>query len=74
MGLTMLEMLNRIYTTVDYMANLDGQDRTLVIDMSQAMLGDLIDNGTLQPMINYVKMFCDVIDGPEDAERIAEDI
>ena len=48
--------LNRIYFAVEYLANLEGQDQSLV------------------PVLEYVKQYCDVIDGPEDAERIAADI
>jgi tellurite resistance protein len=72
-GITMTQ-LNRMYFAVDHVANLEGQDPQLVIEMSQAMLNDLIDNGELKPMIEYVKYYCDVIESTEDAERIAEDI
>jgi len=68
------EQLNRIYSAIDYMANLEGQDRSMVIDMSQAMLNDLIEGHGLSPMIDYVTRFCDVLDSPEDADRIAADI
>jgi hypothetical protein len=70
----MIDLLNRIYAAVDYVSDLEYQDASLVIEMSQAMLNDVIENGTLKPMIEYVKRYCDVIDGPEDAERIAADI
>jgi hypothetical protein len=66
--------LNRIYAAVDHMANLESQDKGLVVDMSQAMLNDLIETGELKPMLAYVGRYCDVADGPEDAERIAADI
>jgi hypothetical protein len=66
--------LNRIYFAVEYLANLEGQDQGLVIEMSQAMLNDLIEGRGLVPMLEYIKRYCDVIDGPEDAERIAADI
>lgn len=66
--------LNRIYQAVDYMTNLDGQDRTMVIEMSQAMLNDLIEGRGLAPMVEYVKRFCDVLDSAGDAEQIAADI
>lgn len=66
--------LNRIYQAVDYMTNLDGQDHTLVIEMSQAMLNDLLEGRDLAPMVEYVRRFCDVLDSPEDAEQIAADI
>ena len=70
----MIDILNRIYASVDYMSNLDGQDQVMVLEMSQQMISDLINDGDIRPMIEYVKRFCDVIDGPADAEQIADDI
>jgi hypothetical protein len=70
----MNELLNRIYAAIDYMSDLENQDMMMVIEMSQAMLNDVIENGELKPMIEYVKRYCDVIDGPEDAKRIAAEI
>lgn len=70
----MTDQLNRIYQAVDYVTNLDGQDRSLVVEMSQAMLNDIIEGRDLAPMVEYVKRFCDVIDSAEDAERLAADI
>lgn len=67
-------LLNRVYWAVAYMTELDGQDRSLVIEMSQAMLNDVIERGQLAPMLDYVARYCDVIDGPGDAERIAAEI
>jgi hypothetical protein len=66
--------LNRIYYTLDYMVGLEGQDRTLVIEMAQAMLNDVIEGHGLKPMVEYVKRYCDVIDSAADAERIAGEI
>jgi hypothetical protein len=66
--------LNRIYYAVDFMADLEGQDPTLVIEMSQAMLNDLIEGHGLKPMVEYVKRYCDVIDSEADADRIAGDL
>lgn len=66
--------LTRIYWAIEYMTNLEGQDHTLVIEMSQEMLSDVIDGRGLAPMVEYVKRFCDVLDGPADAERIAAEI
>jgi hypothetical protein len=68
------EILNRIYAAVDYLANIETQDRSLIIDMSQAMINDVIETGELLPMVDYIKRFCDVIDGPDDVQRIADDI
>jgi len=61
--------LNRLYYLVDHMANLEGQDQALVIEMSQTMLSDVIEDG-LKPLVEYVKHYCDVIDSESDAERI----
>jgi hypothetical protein len=66
--------LNRIFYAVDYMSNLEGQDAVLVIEMSQAMLNDVIEGHGLKPMAEYVKRYCDVIDSEADAERIADDL
>lgn len=66
--------LGRIYAAVDYMSGLDGQDSVLVIEMSQAMLNDVIEGCGLEPMVEYVKRYCDVLDSAADAERIAGDI
>ena len=66
--------LNRIFYAVDYMSNLEGQDAALVIEMSQAMLNDVIEGHGLKPMAEYVKRYCDVIDSEADAERIADDL
>ena len=56
------------------MASLEGQDPILVLEMSQQMLSDVIYGRDPVPTVDYIKRFCDVIDGPEDAERIAADI
>ena len=54
---------------------LDGQDSVLVIEMSQAMLNDVIEGRGLEPIVgSYVKRYCDVLDSAADAERIAGDI
>lgn len=52
----------------------EGQDSTLTIEMSQAMLNDIIEHDTLRPMVEYITRYCDVLDSPDDAIRIAEDI
>jgi hypothetical protein len=66
--------LQRVYAAVDYFAQLDGQDPVLVIEMSQFMINAIIEGEPLPPMIDVVSHYCDVIDGPEDAQRIAADI
>jgi hypothetical protein len=66
--------LNRIFYAVEYMSNLEGQDAGLVVEMSQAMLNDVIEGHGLKPLVSYVKQYCDVIDSEADAERIADEI
>jgi hypothetical protein len=63
--------LSRIYAAINHMMGLEGQDRSLVIEMSQAMLNDIIETDGLAPMADYVARYCDVLDVPGDAERIA---
>jgi hypothetical protein len=69
--------LNRVYWVVEHMTGLEGQDKMLTIEMSQAMLCDITDNGGLKPTVEYIKRYCDVLEGPDyeaDAERIAGEI
>ena len=66
--------LRRVVAAVDYLADFEGQDSGLVIEMSQAMLGDVIEGRGLRPMAEYVGRYCDVIDSPADVDRIAAEI
>lgn len=45
-----------------------------MIDMSQAMLGDVIGGRGLRPLAEYVRHYCDVAASPADADRIAAEI
>jgi len=64
-----------VNATMGYLANLEGQDLMLVIECGQAMLIDLLGADTLDPIENYVKMYCDVMDSPEaDSRRHADKI
>jgi hypothetical protein len=54
---------------VDVLSNIEAQDRSLVLDMSQTMLDDLIDNGRLQPMSNYSR-FIDCCDDILETEQL----
>jgi hypothetical protein len=69
-----IDALNRIYAAVDYITNLEGQDIMLALEMSQQMISDVIETGELKPIIEYINHYCDVVDTPEDAQRIADDI
>ncbi|HZI76131.1 MAG TPA: hypothetical protein VFD73_19340 [Gemmatimonadales bacterium] len=65
---------SRIFYAVEYMANLEGQDKALVVEMSQDMLNDVIEGRGLKPLAEYIRRYCDVIDSEADAERIASEI
>jgi hypothetical protein len=67
-------LLDRIKTAIDVMTDLEGQDRTQVIEMSQQMLTDVIETGQLYPMISYVKKYCTVADDENDYIEIAENL
>jgi hypothetical protein len=45
-----------------------------VVEMSQAMLNDVIEGHGLKPMVSYVRRYCDVLDSAADAERIADEL
>jgi hypothetical protein len=62
-----------VRAAVEHLIGLEGQDRDLVIEMSQAMLAD-VTGGGLQPLAGYVGHYCDVAAGPEEAARIAAEI
>jgi len=71
---TITSQLHRIFAAVDYMSDLEGQDKSLVVEMSQAMLSDVTYGDGLKPLVEYVRRYCDVIDSAADAERIASEI
>ena len=71
------EQLYVVRTAVEYfmtVLNEDGQTQGLTLEMSQRMLSDVIETDGLAPLVEYVKRYCDVIDGPEAAECIAAEI
>jgi hypothetical protein len=66
--------LNQVDSAVEHLASLEDQDSALVIEMVQAMLGDLIEDGTLRPMADYVRRYCDVVGNAQEADQIAAEI
>ena len=48
------------------LADEEAQDSTLVLEMAQRMLHDILA-GQMQPLRKYVLLFCDVLDDAEDA-------
>lgn len=68
------EQLQLVYAATEFMANVDGQDAMLVIEMSQAMLSDVLNTGMLADLTGYIRRYCDVIDQVADADQIVADI
>jgi hypothetical protein len=66
--------LQRIYSTIDYLSNLEGQDMTLVVELNLCMINAVIEGDTMVSTLELVKRYCDVIDSEADAMRIAEEI
>lgn len=66
--------LGTIRAAVDTLTVFEGQDRGLIIEMSQHMLQDVIDNGQLAPLADYIRRYCDVLDSSEEASTIAATI
>lgn len=72
---TTTELIQRVYAAVDFfMTNLESQDSVLTIEMSQAMLNDIIETGAIKPMIDYVRRYCDCADSEDEIFDIAESI
>lgn len=65
--------LNLIFTAVDTLTDLPGQDRTMVIEMSQRMLAKLLDDGTVGDMRAYIHRY-GRFDSGEEADAIADRI
>jgi hypothetical protein len=70
--LTPRDNLQVVYALVDAMMELEGQDRDLVLEMSQCMINDLIERGELNALHNYVLSYCDVLDSTNADERREE--
>lgn len=70
----MIEQILDIIHAVDTLTEIEGQDRSMVLDMSQAMLTDLAETGSLRIMEEYAARYVDVADGPEDLTRIAQEM
>jgi hypothetical protein len=53
-----------------YFAELPGQDDSMTIEMAEAMMDDLVVNGELGEMLAYVRRYCTVIDGVDEAKLV----
>lgn len=67
-----------IREAAEVLADLEGQDHALIVEMTAAMLGELLaaegDLEQVPDVAAYVRRYCDVIDGPADADPIASEI
>jgi hypothetical protein len=67
-----------IREAAEVLADLEGQDHALIVEMTDAMLGELLKAESPLDMVPdvaaYVRRYCDVLDGPADADPIASDI
>lgn len=50
----MLESVMRVNATIDRLTDEENRDDSLLLEMSQAMLGDLIGTGELKPLADYI--------------------
>lgn len=67
-------VVDLIRASIEVFMELEGQDHGLALEMASTMLGDYTSNGTLRPMIEYVKHYCDVFDNEDHAEEIVSRI
>ena len=66
--------IRKMKTTISALMNLEGQDRQLVAEMAEDMLTDLETGDTLVELSYYVRRYCSVIDGSEEARQIVSQI
>ena len=65
--------MNLIKAFIQVMGNLEGQDTVLTLDAVEAMIVN-VQGAELIDIDYYVRHYCDVIDGAEDAERFTLEI
>jgi hypothetical protein len=65
-GLVHTADLETVNAAITVLCDYEAQDRTLVCDMASAMLSDLAIRGALGPLDGYLRLYCDVLDGPDD--------
>jgi hypothetical protein len=67
-----------IREAAEVLADLEGQDLGLTLEMTVAMLGELLEAESALELVPdvaaYVRRYCDVLDGPADADPIASEI
>lgn len=68
--------LKTMQAAITVLADLEGQDHTLVLEMAQDMLNDILNHeGQLSFSLDfYVRRYCDLLDGPDDVAPIVASI
>jgi hypothetical protein len=66
------EQLATINAVIDRLTDTENRDDGLIIEMLQAMIGDLIANGELRPLADYIAHYTYLT--RIDAEEMAADI
>ncbi len=70
-----ISQIRKVKATMNRISELEGQDKGLVIEMTEAMLTDLEVDGELQPLTRYIERYCYVLDDPViDAGDLAIEI
>lgn len=64
----MLADLRLIYATVDKLTEIENRDDSMLLEMTQAMINDLIETGSIRPVADYIAHYtymtreeCDIL-------------
>lgn len=70
---SMTDELKWVWASVEYMLRDENQDRTMALEMSQDMIGDIIA-GQFDAVQNYIRHYSTTIDGNADLDAIVREI
>lgn len=70
---SMTDELKWVWATVEYMLRDENQDRTMALEMSQDMIGDIIA-GQFDAVQNYIRHYSTTIDHNADLDAIVREI
>ena len=71
----LIQSLQTVYRAADFLRDLEGQDISLILEMSQAMINDLIETGEFQRTLEeYVRHYCDCYESEDELAAIIADI
>jgi hypothetical protein len=69
MSTVLEDQIEQVMFAVDVLSNISAQDRTMVLEMSQTMLRDIIENRRLAPMNEY-SHFIDCTDTADETDQL----